>query len=129
LFPLPSPNVATWNYANWSESAWLRSRQIYEQHVVNQRISLIRKRIDACRPRVVIFYGDGQLKYWRQIIGAGTYARPIPHKLIAHKRDNIVFFITRHPADPKLGHQRDDYFREIARFFCDNYGDLFAGLA
>jgi hypothetical protein len=125
LFPLPSPNLATWNYADWSESPWLKCRQTYEQHVINQRISLLRQRIDAWRPRVVIFYGDGQLKHWRQIMGAGTYTRPIRDKVIAHARDNISLFVTKHPTDPNLSPQRDDYFREMGHFFHDNYGDRF----
>jgi uracil-DNA glycosylase len=122
---LPSPNLATWNYADWSKLPWLRSRQAYEQSITKQRILLLRQKIDACQPRVVIFYGDGQLKHWRQIMGAGTYARPITDKLIAHERDDIAFFVTRHPADPMLGPRRDDYFREIGRYFRDTCGARF----
>jgi hypothetical protein len=125
LFPLPSPNFNTWKYAEWSDIAWLRSRQTYEENISNQRVLLLRRRIDACRPLVVVFYGSSQLKYWQQIMGAGTYARPIADKLIAHERDNIAYFVTRHPADPKLGQQRDDYFREIGCFFHDKYRQRF----
>jgi hypothetical protein len=122
LFPLPSPNLATWHYADWSELPWLQSRTAYEKMVLSQRIPLLRQRIDHYQPRVVIFYGDGQLKHWQQFMGAGTYARPIADKLIAHERDKTVFFVTKHPADPKLGSQRDDYFREIGRYFRNTCG-------
>lgn len=127
LFPLPSPKLAIWNYKDWSELPWLQGREAYEQKIVHHRIGLLRQKIDAGRPRTVIFYGDGKLKHWRQIMGAGTYARPIPDKLIAHVRDDIAFFVIRHPADPKLGSEQDDYFREIGRYFRDNYGVRFLG--
>jgi hypothetical protein len=117
LFPLPSPNFDIWKYAEWSDISWLRNRQVYEQNIGKKRVLLLRQKIDIYRPRVVIFYGSSQLKYWQQIMGAGTYQRPLPNKLIAHERDNIALFVTKHPSDPKLGQQRDDYFREIGRFF------------
>jgi len=126
LFPLPSPTHFTWNYAAWSEIPWLQSRQAYEQHILDQRIQSLRQRIDHYRPRVlVVFYGDGQLKHWRQIMGSGDYLRPIPNKLIAHTRDDIAFFVTKHPTNPELQFCGDDYFRNMGRHFFADYGERF----
>ncbi|MEI7516587.1 MAG: hypothetical protein WCK81_14465 [Betaproteobacteria bacterium] len=36
LFPLPSPNVATWNYGKWSDWHWLKSRREYEAEVIKK---------------------------------------------------------------------------------------------
>src|SRR5580698_6302946 len=86
LLPLPSPDTATWYYREWSELPWLQTRTAFEQKILCQRIWLLRQRIDRHHPRAVIFYGDGQLKHWCQIMGNGDYLRPIPNKLIAHER-------------------------------------------
>jgi hypothetical protein len=125
LFSLPSPNLATWNYADWSELPWLQSRNAYEQKVLSQRITLLHQRIDHYQPRVVIFYGDGQLKHWRRIMGNGNYPRPIPNRLISHAYDNIKFFVTKHPTNPELQFSCDDYFRDIGCYFRTNCGARF----
>ncbi len=125
LLPLPSPDRNTWHYPAWSELPWLQTRAAYEQKILSQRISMLRERIEHYRPRVVIFYGDGQLKHWQRIIGAGTYQRPIADKLIAHERNGIAFFVTRHPTHPDLRPTADNYFREIGQFFRDHHGDRF----
>ena len=72
--------------------------------------------IDRFQPSVVVFYGDGQLRHWQRIIGAGTYQRPIPGKLIAHQRNGLQFFVTKHPACPGFRPSADDYFDEVGRF-------------
>jgi len=125
LFPLPSPSVDCWNYADWSKLPWLQTRTAYEQNVLSHRISLLRQSIDHHRPRVVIFYGDGQLKHWQRIIGPGTYQRPIADKLIAHERNRLHFFITKHPTNPNLRPTTDDYFREIGAFLRNKRGTQF----
>jgi len=125
LLPLPSPGRNDWNYSAWSDLPWLQTRAAYEQKILSHRISLLRERINHHRPRVVIFYGDGQLKHWQRIIGSGTYQRPIADKLIAHERDGIAFFVTRHPTHPDLRMTGDNYFQEIGRFFHDHHGERF----
>ena len=125
LLPLPSPDSKTWNYRAWSELPWLQTRAAYEQNILSHRITLLRQRIDHYRPRIVIFYGDGQLKHWQRIIGSGIYQRPIADKLIAHERDGLQFFITKHPTNPNLRPHTDNYFREIGRFFHNNHGARF----
>jgi hypothetical protein len=125
LLPLPSPGRNDWNYRAWSDLPWLQSRAAYEQKILSHRISLLRERIDRNRPRVVIFYGDGQLKHWRQIMGSVDYHRPIRQKLIAHERDGIAFFVTIHPTHPDLRPDTDDYFREIGQFLHDHHGARF----
>lgn len=126
LFPLPSPSVATWNYADWSELCWLRNREAYQHKMLDQRITLLRQRIDSHRPPVVVFYGDGQLKHWRRIMGDGAYPRPLPQKLISHERDDVAFFVTKHPAHPDLQATSDEYFQEIGHYFRINCPDRFA---
>jgi len=120
LFPLPSPSIQTWNYGTWTTLPWLQTRPAYEQKIVSQRIEAIRTKIDLCKPPVVIFYGSSQLEYWRRIMGPGTYARPIPDKLIAHEH-GTVFFVIKQPGAFWHRIRRDDYFREIGRYFHKNH--------
>ena len=116
LFPLPAPSLQDWLYAPWSRLPWLESRIAYEKEVLSGRINLLRQRIDRFQPSVVVFYGDGQLRHWQRIIGAGTYRRPIPGKLIGHQRDGLQFFVTKHPACPGFLPSVDDCFDEVGRF-------------
>jgi len=117
LFPLPSPSVRVWNYGKWTTLPWLQTRPAYEQKIAAQRIEAIRAKIELCKPPVVVFYGSSQLKHWRKIMGAGTYARPIADKLIAHERDGTAFFVIKQPGNFWHRTKRDDYFREIGHYF------------
>ena len=116
LFPLPSPSVRVWNYGKWTTLPWLQTRPAYEQRIVAQRIAAIRTKIDLCKPPVVIFYGSSQLKYWRRIMGPGTYACPIPDKLIAHERGGTAFFVIKQLGAFWHRAKRDEYFRKISRY-------------
>ena len=121
LFPLPSPNVRAWNYGKWSQLTWLQTRETYEGHIAADRVKMLRQKIDLYKPRLVIFYGSSQLKHWQKIMGSGTYARPIADKLIANERDGAAFFVIKQPAAFWHRIKRDDYFREIGRYFNKNY--------
>ena len=107
LFPLPSPNVATWNYGKWSDWHWLKSRREYEAEVIKKRIALIKQKIRIHKPTIVIFYGSSLLVHWNDI--AHNELKELGHrelkdnkivggKLWVGKKDGVSFYVTHHPT-------------------------------
>jgi hypothetical protein len=96
LLPLPSPGIRRWNYSNWSDLPKLRSRKSYEQHLVMDRIAVLKSAIRAMQPRIVVFYGLRYLKYWQDVAEL-----PLPMTsagLRMATRDSILFMTLAHPA-------------------------------
>jgi hypothetical protein len=124
LLPLPSPNVNEWRYAKWSNMFWLKNRETYYTRLLVNRAFYISRKIESHRPAVVVFYGSSFHRIWGCVAGA-EWAQAIPNKLMGCTKGNIAFFVTKHPVDPKLGDNRDDYFREIGRFFSREYETRF----
>lgn len=118
LLPLPSPTTRTWHYGEWSKLEWLATREKYHQHITTTRACFLACRIERHRPSTVIFYCSAWYCVWPAIAG-GSWHQAIDPKLMGFHRDNVAFFATKHPADPNLGPHRDDYLREIGRFFRD----------
>jgi len=99
LFPLPSPNVATWKYDKWSDLPWLKSRREYKAEVVSKRIALIKHKINRYRPPIVIFYGYSLLTHWNEIAQTKLKKNKIAgRKLWEGTRDGVSFYATPHPA-------------------------------
>jgi hypothetical protein len=125
LLPLPSPTTKTWRYGDWSNLEWLETREKYQQHMTLLRACFLARQIERHCPATVIFYGSTWHRVWAAIAG-GHWHQAINQKLMGFERDNTAFFVTKHPADPKLGPRRDGYFREIGCFFRDNHGTRFS---
>ena len=82
LLPLPSPNTRTWYYPEWSHLAWLQHRQAYEARVMLSRACSLRQKIEANKPKVVIYYGTSRLRFWSQISG-GHFEQAIDGQLMS----------------------------------------------
>jgi hypothetical protein len=124
LLPLPSPNTRSWHYGDWSNLELLETREQYQQHMTLPRACFLARQIERHRPATVIFYGSTWHRVWSAIAG-GPWHQAINRKLMGFERDNISFFVTKHPADPNLGPGRDEYFQEIGGFFRDHCGARF----
>jgi hypothetical protein len=67
LLPLPSPSTRDWLYARYSALRALRAWAVYRQSTGPGRIANLRRRIEAYRPKAVVFYGMGYAAYWKEI--------------------------------------------------------------
>ena len=122
LLPLPSPSIKEWRYRNWSKFHWLESREKYYAHLLVTRAAELARKIKSKPPSVVIFYGSSFHRTWSCVAGA-NWTQAIPGQFQTIK---TAFFVTKHPADPKLGLGRDGYFRQIGNYLHLEHGKRFA---
>jgi hypothetical protein len=116
LFPLPSPNTATWNYDKWSKLPWLQNRNLYQNHFLLTRSAFIQQKIEECHPTAVIFYASTWHRHWA-MIARGVWTQAIKGKLMGFDQGGTSFYVTRHPRT-----ESDECFREIGQFLRKKHG-------
>jgi hypothetical protein len=112
LLPLPSRSTGHWLYAEHSALPSLRSRKVYKEHYGRALALVIKKKIEAYRPDVVVFYSlNTWYVQWWELIAGGKFT----WELIGAVRYGIarnkgtVFAITHHPAQGVS----NDYLEQI----------------
>jgi hypothetical protein len=124
LLPLPSPRMKQWNYASWSNLYWLKDRESYYAHLLASRAFDLARKIESNKPAAVVFYGSSLHRTWGRMAGV-EWTQAIPNKLMECTKGGTAFFVTKHPVDPKLHDNRNDYFREIGKYLSREHGSRF----
>ena len=109
LLPLPSRRMNQWMHAQLTTIPYLATREAYAAQVRPARVHRLRERLEAYRPRFVIFYGAAYLSWWSEIAGVALVIDSNAGFAIA-AREGTTFGVTKHPAARGL---TTDYF---ARF-------------
>lgn len=101
LFPLPSPDINTWNYDQWTgSSAGFATREEYRQTQREPRIRSLRDKIAKHSPEVVVFYGRSAAKSWSGIVGAPwREITPCPNSKAKFRQvGKTLYALIPHPA-------------------------------
>lgn len=112
LLPLPSPGVDRWlHFTEHSQLPYLASRATYHEHIRPQRVAQLAAKVEAYRPKAVVFYGLKYLPSWQAIAGSefGATSLPGTHSL---RRNGTLYLATRHPAATGVSNA---YFHSVGR--------------
>lgn len=112
LLPLPSRSLNHWDYNLWSGLPLLKDRKTYRDYCVPWRAEHIRTRIEEYKPKVVVFMGQGYLKYWNTIAGQKSSFTD-KGGFWAANSEGTKFIITKHPAAFGV---TNAYFETIGNF-------------
>ncbi len=125
LYPLPSPHNHAWYYSwlDLPQKDILKTRKRYEEHVYQQRMQTILKKIQEHKPKVVLLYGMNMINLLKRSFqdffqGAefrlvkGT-RQEIPQHHRADITGTIIIITTQIPT---LKHNRADSGFDWARF-------------
>jgi len=113
LSQLSSPSMDIWN-AHESGISWLRSRAIYEERILKPRADLLRKKVESCRPKLVIFYGLTHQRWWTHI-AKQPFSRSALEKLFLAYDGETQFALMTHPNDRGFRGKgsRNKFFTEV----------------
>lgn len=118
LLPLPSRNINDWPtaYAKYSTTLqFLVSRHEYKKHVRSKRIAFLKRKIEECRPKAVVFYGVGFQEHYEEIAGVGF--QPTRDGILKGKNRHTFFAIAKHPVAHGV---TNAYFNQIGRMIASN---------
>jgi hypothetical protein len=126
LLALPSPDTRTWNYAGWTDVDWLQSRVGCFDKTTPGRILTFKQRIQASKPKAVIFYGTtiperSLLPLWSNLAG-GQFNQGFEDDkiLLCRQTGDTAFFVTRHPTIETIQN-----LRRIGQYFREHHADKF----
>jgi hypothetical protein len=116
LLPLPSPSVNHWLYGQHSQLTYLADRSMYTNHCAEPRATHIKGRIEAYKPKAVIFYGLNYKPWWERIAG-------VPFSITADgfyfgSNTHTVFAIAKHPTTIGV---TNDYFHRIGKLIAADF--------
>lgn len=115
LYPLPAPHNHGWYYSwlDMPQFPFLKSRQLYQDHVYENRIHALLNNISIYRPEVVLMYGMNNINLLKKSIGdffpsvkfkmVKATRRLIPQHHLTDLKGTKLLITTQIPA---LRHQR-----------------------
>lgn len=119
LMPLPSPGTSKWLYGKNSTLLILINRKTYLEEVSALRIRHIHSKVVAHRPSLILFYGLGYIKYWREIASVPLEFHG-KDDFYAGRMGRSIIVVSKHPATRGI---TNEYFHEMGRWISSAMGE------
>jgi hypothetical protein len=122
LLPLPSPSMGKWLYGHHSLIPYLSTREVYGNHLAEQRALHIKSRVDEYKPYVVVFYSfHGWYQQWWKLIAGVEFAKVSigEDKAYLGSNEHTLFAIVKHPVTKGIS---KDYFHQTGRLLAEKLG-------
>jgi hypothetical protein len=119
LLPLPSPSTGQWRYTASPLLPYLDTRAAYMDHCAPFRAAHLRKRLEECEPKAVVFYSFNWWygQWWNQI--AGVLFKSIEVSggdILLGANSTTTFAVVKHPASRGISNR---YFDDVGRLLAD----------